>query len=515
MSPLPTSPPKTAPLQRRSVDYAAMPQPNFLNLSDLKMEMPSSDGGYNPANYSPITNPISPTMSSFQSSPEVRYMSLFDSTEVDNAVVNAKLSYFQASQGATDVFGSSFLTRDGPEARDQFMSEIDVEECIEETGITMEEIASFIHGPYPEDSKWRCLYEDEPGKVCGKRFARKENAKSHVQTHLGDRPYVCKVCKTRFVRQHDLKRHFKIHTPNKPHKCPCGKEFHRHDALTRHRQRGMCSGAFEGTPKKTIKRGRPKKQRPNPEERLDKAAKTRQYVMERTRPGSTYASSISGSSEYSQGSPPSLDNMSVTASSPSLSHKAFQDFSFARQTFCTMTPPTSPGYSNSHAFSSPYSQHSYMPKAASQSPSPKITSIQEEPYGLSGGFLEPMKELEETDISPPGLDLSSSSPATSCFFDFVRSSNGTTSGTSLPDIKVDCLNPQFLDFPLFDGTSPKEGQGTATFDEFFNLGDARESGNSLPQQKQDENHPATESVLSQSSFTENVTDDPDDIFSGL
>ncbi|KAM0794478.1 hypothetical protein BDR22DRAFT_794605, partial [Usnea florida] len=90
-----------------------------------------------------------------------------------------------------------------------------------------------------------CLYPH-----CDKKFGRKENIKSHVQTHLGDRQFQCKDCLKCFVRQHDLKRHANIHSGVKSYPCPCGKGFARHDALTRHRQRGMCIGAFEGTPKK-------------------------------------------------------------------------------------------------------------------------------------------------------------------------------------------------------------------------------------------------------------------------
>ncbi|KAF2237311.1 hypothetical protein EV356DRAFT_421947, partial [Viridothelium virens] len=82
-----------------------------------------------------------------------------------------------------------------------------------------------------------CLYED-----CAKKFGRRENIKSHVQTHLGDRQFKCNECQKCFVRQHDLKRHAKIHSGDKPHICLCGNGFARHDALTRHRQRGVCIG---------------------------------------------------------------------------------------------------------------------------------------------------------------------------------------------------------------------------------------------------------------------------------
>ncbi|KAK4122018.1 hypothetical protein N657DRAFT_665248 [Parathielavia appendiculata] len=150
------------------------------------------------------------------------------------------------------------------------IADINIEETKTETGVTLEDIAAFIQGPDPSDGKWRCLYEG-----CNKPFGRKENIKSHVQTHLNDRQYQCPTCKKCFVRQHDLKRHAKIHTGIKPYPCECGNSFARHDALTRHRQRGMCIGAFDGIVRKVVKRGRPKKIRPDMDERRDKAERTR------------------------------------------------------------------------------------------------------------------------------------------------------------------------------------------------------------------------------------------------
>ena len=61
-----------------------------------------------------------------------------------------------------------------------------VHASINQTGVTIDEIASYIHGPDSEDGKWVCIH---PG--CGRRFGRKENIKSHVQTHLGDRQFKC------------------------------------------------------------------------------------------------------------------------------------------------------------------------------------------------------------------------------------------------------------------------------------------------------------------------------------
>ncbi|KAF2181306.1 hypothetical protein K469DRAFT_478507, partial [Zopfia rhizophila CBS 207.26] len=74
-----------------------------------------------------------------------------------------------------------------------------------------------------------CLYPE-----CGKTFSKRENIRSHIQTHLGDRQYRCNRCGKCFVRRHDLKRHAGSHTVNKPYKCPCGVGFTRQDAINRH-----------------------------------------------------------------------------------------------------------------------------------------------------------------------------------------------------------------------------------------------------------------------------------------
>ena len=170
------------------------------------------------------------------------------------------------------------------------ISDINFEEAKLETGVTLFDIAKFIDGPDMMDGRWTCTYDG-----CNKKFGRKENIKSHVQTHLNDRQYQCPSCMKCFVRQHDLKRHAKIHTGVKPYPCLCGNSFARHDALTRHRQRGMCVGAFDGSVKKNAKRGRPRKQRPDMDERQDKSARTR-------RKNNMSISSVSSQSTYADSS---------------------------------------------------------------------------------------------------------------------------------------------------------------------------------------------------------------------
>jgi regulatory protein SWI5 len=234
-----------------------------------------------------------------------------------------------------------------------------VHASIKETGVTIDEIASYISGPDPEDGKWVCLH---PG--CERRFGRKENIKSHVQTHLGDRQYKCDHCNKCFVRGHDLKRHAKIHTGDKPYECLCGNVFARHDALTRHRQRGMCIGGYKGIVRKTTKRGRPKKHRPEMDERQDKASRTRQRLAEKT-------SFDSSSSDISRNSPPSevLEQMSLHGSSPAEQMPVFHNpnYSLPPEVF-TFTPPASPGGSAGNNPSPTHSQRSLTPSTEDEMP---------------------------------------------------------------------------------------------------------------------------------------------------
>ncbi|XP_044717257.1 C2H2 transcription factor Swi5 [Hirsutella rhossiliensis] len=193
--------------------------------------------------------------------------------------------------------GSSAPSRRASPHRRNDIASINIEETKTETGVTIEEIAQYIRSPETTDGKWTCLFDD-----CGKKFGRKENIKSHVQTHLNDRQYQCPTCKKCFVRQHDLKRHAKIHTGVKPYPCECGNSFARHDALTRHRQRGMCIGAFDGIVRKVVKRGRPRKNRPDMEERTAKSARQRRKNM-----SISSTSSMSGYSDSSAVNSPDND----------------------------------------------------------------------------------------------------------------------------------------------------------------------------------------------------------------
>ncbi|KAI1987560.1 Metallothionein expression activator [Ophidiomyces ophidiicola] len=221
-----------------------------------------------------------------------------------------------------------------------------IDASIEETGITLDDIATHIEGPDPIDNKWVCKYDG-----CNKRFGRKENIKSHVQTHLGDRQFKCNHCNKCFVRGHDLKRHSKIHTGVKPYPCECGNSFARHDALTRHKQRGMCSGAFAGAVRKPLRRGRPKK-RPDAEERRDKAVKTHERSRRshtRNLSESSCASFVSSASECASGRDFSPAN--------DLSFLQDTTFGLPPDAF-SFTPPASPSHSTGNIPSPSRNYHS-------------------------------------------------------------------------------------------------------------------------------------------------------------
>lgn len=251
--PMPLARAHTMPLMSISTfDLAPLPHTgHFMNLSSLAMGSPSAPELDDHPFYSNSHMPMSP---GFASHDVQQQMSMFDAP--------LQGTNQPALQNHTDIASSPVPpTPSACHTRRLLLAPAPVptetaplERADVVSGITMEEIASFIAGPEPSDGKWVCLYEG-----CSKRFGRKENIKSHVQTHLGDRQFKCQVCKKCFVRQHDLKRHSKIHTGVKPYPCLCGNSFARHDALTRHRQRGMCIGAFEGVVRKEVKRGRPRK----------------------------------------------------------------------------------------------------------------------------------------------------------------------------------------------------------------------------------------------------------------
>jgi regulatory protein SWI5 len=462
------SPPSTAPLMQSSTfDYAEMPVPER-HLS------PQVESSFEPQiikdlqAYGSPSKPVTPIRSAFELSSHEEPLPFFDETggEVPQ-IEDHPIPVLSSSQAPA---GSMSPNRPALSPRRMSITDLNLEPgikaSIEDTNISIDDIAQFIEGPGPIDSKYMCTYED-----CGKKFGRKENIKSHVQTHLGDRQFRCDHCKKCFVRGHDLKRHAKIHTGTKPYPCLCGNSFARHDALTRHRQRGMCIGAFEGVVKKDVKRGRPKKRRPEMDDRLDKSTKTRRKNEDNVDPSSDYgsqydgqyghyASSASSDSISSWGSPPTenLEGLSIRGDSP------FDDMAlfggnvgqathmspghtniglppnvFTSQAF---TPPTSPPY-----MGSPYSTgHKPSPTHTHRSLTPtELTDIPELPT-MQIHQLTTMA-IQKSHQSLPSLSHSGSSPAAEAFaFDFSDDAISSHMHLHSGEIKGENIFDPFLNY---------------------------------------------------------------------
>ena len=295
------------------------------------MERTTSGHGYESSAYSP--QHMSPTQS-FHGSPQMMAETAFSTTITSNEMsFTDGLNTFIASSPSilADVEVSSPPCSDHQHGspsrtpRSMSLADLNINGSVKPTGIDPGLIHTYMSEQDPVTHKWKCLY---PG-CRHSQFGRRENIRAHIQTHLGDRQYQCNTCKKRFVRQHDLKRHSKIHMGVKDYVCACGSTFARMDALTRHRQRGMCRGGFPGAVRQEKKRGRPRKNnRPDMDARVNKADQQRRRNARRgteNSDNSDYASAASTPSSLSVSSPSpnlnqtefaSLDAVSGIPSSP-------------------------------------------------------------------------------------------------------------------------------------------------------------------------------------------------------
>ena len=398
------SPPDTAPLVPTSTfDMADMPVPQHSSQAAPPMTLTYSNASHISSHASPA-GAMSPSQSQSQTSPHAEPLPFFDETGGEVPSISKQpIPILESSN--PEAAGSTSPVRAALSPRRMSISDLNLEPgisaSIQETNITLDDIAQYIEGPDPVDNKWICKFDD-----CNKRFGRKENIKSHVQTHLDDRQFQCDHCNKRFVRGHDLKRHAKIHTGTKPYPCLCGNAFARQDALTRHRQRGMCIGAIDGVTRKFVKRGRPRKHRPEMDERVDKASRTRQRANERE---NQYESSASSCSFSSWDSPPTetLENLSIRGGSPfddmalfggSHHHMSIETLGLPPEMF-TFTPPASPGYSTGNK---PSPQH----RSLTPTDLADILELPSHPTPVPDSMM-----ARQSRHTPPSLSHSSSSPA--------------------------------------------------------------------------------------------------------
>lgn len=438
------SPPHSAQISSsNALDSAPMPRTAFMNLSTLESDFMKQEQ-VDSSQYSPESSNLS-----YHSSPELAQMGLYVDPFSNKPILEPHMSY-PSSHGLT------IPTSPDSYRRSESVSSMNIEETLTDTGITIDDIATYISGPDPKDGKWDCMYPS-----CKKRFGRKENIKSHVQTHLGDRQYQCPHCQKCFVRQHDLKRHAKIHSGVKPYPCQCGNSFARHDALTRHRQRGMCIGAFEGIVKKPVKRGRPRKHRPDHEERIKKSTRTRNKnkVI-------SSASSTGGSESTSGHSPRSeLDDI--------LDDEPFGDYDYTQSSAITdsyqYSQPQSPAHLDTQCVSPQMTQTAHSPSAFSTHPADQLPPHPNSPAKSTHSYH-----------SPPELCESSSSPAPSHHYydlDSASSPQVTFKPMTLAGISEhgdDMFLNGFVAAANPDGMSQLErdpGVLLGKFDEFVSGGD--------------------------------------------
>ncbi|EUC47931.1 hypothetical protein COCMIDRAFT_3064 [Bipolaris oryzae ATCC 44560] len=369
-------------------------------------ENPEVDLGYDSSSYY-TSDALSPSPAS---SPRQKpAQSILENIEENQEMVFAQShGLLPTPQSAVPI--NSLQTPIEQFAPSQMFNDLDVDASYEYTGIAPEEVQRYISEQDATTGKWTCLYQG-----CGKVFGRRENIRSHIQTHLGDRQFKCNGCGKCFVRQHDLKRHAKIHSGNKPYKCPCGAGFARQDALTRHRQRGMCVGGFPDAVRRQAKRGRPKKNRPDMEQRVDKASRTRRALV--SAPSSSAGSPnsdarspsplvgfepaqsqdlpqlLSDSQSYNDSMHSSVDPFSFEASSSpypedaGLSQSSFSSTSYANDSASmnilqqlsqhSHTPPMSPADMRPNSAGSPNDSHAPVePSPLKATSSPSRSSVQ-------------------------------------------------------------------------------------------------------------------------------------------
>ncbi|KAJ8111875.1 hypothetical protein ONZ43_g5520 [Nemania bipapillata] len=402
------------PASTSTSEYLVMPQTNG---SDLRIDTDSA--GFEGPSY-----PMSASSEYSHMSPTTSNITDFDAFDFDSAQLDAQSTTSEVLSDAISSSTQKPSSRASQHRRTESVASlasaasiasIDIESTKMATGITLEDIQQYIQGPDPKDNKWICVFEG-----CNKKFGRKENIKSHVQTHLNDRQFKCPSCQKCFVRQHDLKRHAKIHTGIKPYPCLCGNSFARHDALTRHRQRGMCIGAFEGSAPKNAKRGRPRKPRPDNEERREKATRTRRKNKS--------ISSISSQSSFSDASAATSpedhndfdmldDIMDVSLGGTTMNPSSLQSLGSSSAPMPTLTMDDalsvhSPSTASVHSYASQLSQVTlHSPSTAETlsphpgSPARSVASIANGPTKLSHASSPPATQYFDAESSSSGLGL--------------------------------------------------------------------------------------------------------------
>ena len=269
-TPVATPQKRTSIAQAEKLDVAPIPfSLSESEQSTLDHSHLNSSFNFNPAELSTESVYESPILSPQALSPHRSFLGSPQHMELSPQTTLLDVEEEPFSPGGSPVHAVSFAD----------LSLQEYNGSIVETGVAAEEVEKYISAQDAGTRQYYCLVEG-----CNKTggFNRRENIRAHVQTHLGDRAFRCNVCAQCFVRQNDLKRHHGIHKSMKPFSCECGSRFARHDALTRHKQRGCCSVHASPLRPEKKKPGRPKKHRPELDDRVAKSTRQRQINAERS-----------------------------------------------------------------------------------------------------------------------------------------------------------------------------------------------------------------------------------------
>jgi len=72
-------------------------------------------------------------------------------------------------------------------------------------------------------------------KVCNKQYKILTKCESHIQSHLGVKPYECQICKRRYLKRRILNEHYSLHRGEKLYKCKlCDRSYRHRKKLRNH-----------------------------------------------------------------------------------------------------------------------------------------------------------------------------------------------------------------------------------------------------------------------------------------
>lgn len=97
---------------------------------------------------------------------------------------------------------------------------------------------------YSRPAKRTKAVKEHECSYCGKKFTKRYNWQSHLETHAPSQTFTCSTCGTTCARESDFKRHSKTHMSGNTFKCGgilkngqawgCGQSFNRADTLRNH-----------------------------------------------------------------------------------------------------------------------------------------------------------------------------------------------------------------------------------------------------------------------------------------